>query len=56
MTCTTCGGVGTVEIPADAITCPHCGGSGRAADYFGHLWSDSHLSCTCCGGKGVVAK
>ena len=51
-TCTTCRGIGMVEVAADAITCPCCGGSGRAADDF---WPDSPLSCGCCGGKGVVA-
>lgn len=53
LTCTTCGGVGIVEIPTHAVTCPCCGGTGRAADF---IWPDSPLSCTCCGGKGVVAK
>ena len=52
LTCTTCGGVGAVEILDDAVTCSCCGGSGRAADA---IWPDSPLSCTCCGGKGVVA-
>jgi len=56
LTCTTCGGVGTVEIPNDAVTCPCCGGSGRAADYANYIWPDSPLSCPCCGGKGVTAR
>jgi DnaJ-class molecular chaperone len=51
-TCTTCDGIGTVEVPPDAVSCPCCGGSGRAADY---LWPDSPLSCTCCRGTGLVA-
>jgi len=50
--CTACHGVGQVEIPADAVACPCCGGSGRAADY---VWPDSPLSCGCCQGKGVVS-
>ena len=52
MTCTSCDGVGMVEIPEDAVTCPCCAGTGRAADY---LWPGSALSCTGCGGKGVVS-
>jgi len=51
-TCTTCRGIGMVEVTANAITCPCCVGSGRAADDF---WPDSPLSCGCCEGKGVVA-
>jgi len=50
-TCTSCNGVGMVEIPVNAVTCPGCGGSGLAAD---HLWPDSPLSCSRCGGRGVV--
>ena len=55
MTCTACGGAGTVEIPDDAVPCPCCGGTGRAADYADYIWPDSPLSCPCCGGKGIVA-
>ena len=42
-----------MEIPANAIPCPDCGGSGRAAD--GSDQAESALSCTRCRGKGVVA-
>lgn len=52
LTCTSCGGVGQVELPLTAVTCPRCGGSGRACD---DLWPDSTLPCGSCGGKGVVA-
>lgn len=51
-TCTTCNGVGTVEVLPDAVTCPSCHGSGRAADA---IWPDSPLSCAGCLGKGVIA-
>jgi DnaJ-class molecular chaperone len=50
-TCTTCDGVGIVEVPVEAVTCPYCHGSGRAADY---VWPDSPLSCSRCLGKGVI--
>ena len=53
LTCTTCDGVGTVEIPVNAVPCPDCGGTGRSAD--GSNQAESALSCTRCGGKGVVA-
>lgn len=53
MTCTTCGGVGQVEIPTDAVVCPRCGGSGHADTMDEH---PANLSCTYCGGKGVVAR
>ena len=52
LTCTTCGGVGSVEIADGAVTCPGCEGTGREADY---EYPDSVLSCRRCGGKGVVA-
>ena len=42
-----------MEIPANAIPCPDCRGTGRAAD--GSDQAESALSCTRCGGKGVVA-
>ena len=50
LNCTTCGGVGMIEIPVDAVACPRCGGSGRA-DY---LFPNSPFACSYCGGKGVV--
>ena len=58
LTCVACGGLGTVEIDADATTvpCPDCGGSGRAVDCPGYLWSDSALGCIRCRGTGVIAR
>ena len=55
LTCATCGGLGTVEAPINAASCPCCDGTGRAVGYDGGHWPDAPLSCTCCGGKGVVA-
>ena len=58
LTCVACGGLGTVEIDADAETvpCPDCGGSGRAVDCPGHLWPDSALGCIRCRGTGVIPR
>ena len=53
LTCTSCKGVGMVNIPAGAITCPACFGTGRAA---ASIWPDSPLSCGSCRGKGMVSK
>lgn len=55
LTCTTCKGLGTVEVPVNTVSCLRCDGSGRAVGYDGSHWPDAPLSCTCCGGKGVVA-
>ena len=44
-------GAGQVTVPEKAVTCPGCGGSGSESD---HDFFDSVLSCTVCGGKGVV--
>jgi DnaJ-class molecular chaperone len=51
MVCMTCRGAGQVTVPEKAVTCPGCGGSGCESD---HDFHDSVLSCTVCGGKGVV--
>lgn len=53
LTCTSCKGIGMVHIPADAVVCPACLRTGRAAD---SNWPDSSLSCGYCGGKGLVSK
>jgi DnaJ-class molecular chaperone len=50
-TCTACRGVGQVETSADAVPCPYCGGSGRAAD---DHWPDSPLPCSHCRGTGSI--
>jgi DnaJ-class molecular chaperone len=42
-----------VHIPEDAVTCPACIGTGRAAAI---IWPDSPLSCFYCRGKGKVSK
>lgn len=55
LTCTTCRGVGRVEIAVGAVTCPCCHGTGRAAECARYIWPDSPLSCLWCGGKGFVA-
>ncbi|MDP2990045.1 MAG: hypothetical protein Q8O57_05715, partial [Kiritimatiellota bacterium] len=50
---TSCEGVGMVHIPEDAVTCPSCIGTGRAAAF---IWPGSPLSCFYCRGKGLVSK
>jgi len=55
LTCTTCGGVGAVEIPDEAVACGQCGGGGRASDAQELTSFDSPLSCLLCRGKGMVA-
>jgi DnaJ-class molecular chaperone len=51
MVCMTCRGAGQVSVPEDAVRCPGCGGTGRESR---HVYTDSVLPCTVCGGKGVV--
>jgi DnaJ-class molecular chaperone len=54
LTCTCCSGVGVVEAAADSVSCPRCGGSGRADDDPADLRRESRLPCANCGGKGFV--
>ncbi len=56
LTCVACGGLGTVEIDANAdpVPCPDCGGSGRAVDCPGYPWPDSPLGCVRCRGTAVI--
>ena len=51
LVCLTCHGAGQVSVPEDAIRCPGCSGTGKESR---HIFTDSVLSCTVCGGKGVV--
>jgi DnaJ-class molecular chaperone len=51
MVCMTCRGAGQVSVPEDAVTCPGCSGTGKESR---HVYSDSVLPCTVCGGKGLV--
>lgn len=48
-TCTTCRGIGMVEVTANAITCPCCVGSGRAANVSGQT---AHYPVAVVGAKG----
>jgi len=45
--CQVCGGRGKVSIPAPAIKCAFCGGTG--------IHRDQRLPCVVCGGKGMVS-
>ncbi len=45
-TCQVCGGRGEVTIPAPAIKCTFCGGTG--------IHRDQRLTCLVCNGKGMV--
>jgi len=45
-TCQVCGGIGHVEVEEPAIKCAFCKGSG--------VYHDSRISCTVCGGRGMV--
>jgi len=54
LTCTSCKGVGMVHVPAGAVACPACIGTGRRA--VASIWPDSPLSCGYCRGKGLVSK
>lgn len=45
--CQVCGGRKEVTVPAPAIPCVFCGGTG--------IHRHQRLSCDVCGGKGIVA-
>jgi DnaJ-class molecular chaperone len=51
MVCMTCRGAGQVSVAEDAVKCPGCGGTGKESR---HVYTDSVLPCTVCGGKGLV--
>jgi DnaJ-class molecular chaperone len=51
MVCMSCNGIGQVTVPANAVCCPGCHGTGKESS---HHFHDSVLSCLICGGKGVV--
>ena len=44
--CQVCGGTGHVEVEEPAIKCAFCKGSG--------IYHESRITCTVCGGKGMV--
>ena len=44
--CQVCGGTGKIEVEGPVIKCAFCKGTG--------VYHDSRVTCTVCGGKGVV--
>jgi DnaJ-class molecular chaperone len=51
LVCMTCRGAGQVSVPEQSVRCPGCAGTGKESR---HVYTDSVLPCTVCGGRGVV--